>query len=313
MSVPTRSRRWPNLVRALVVLIVFGFILSVLVRDLGEVRGRLHDARPWLLFAALATYVVFLVGQALLWHMVTFTNQASIPASRAVIAWLYSGLGKYVPGKVMLWAARIVPYRRHAQSVQKVTFCFSLEIALQFLGSGIIVATAIALSPKGPLAAYRHAAWLLVAMLAIVVNPRVIEVCANYALGLLKRPPIVVSMRLGQSLALTIGYVANGLLVGLGFFLLVSALHPTIFADYFFLVGSLLLAGMIGLVSLLAPAGLGVRDGILLVALETIMPSGAAALVVIVARLWTTMGDLAGAGLAFAWDRMTVDRPSDSA
>ena len=76
-------------------------------------------------------------------------------------------------------------------------------------------------------------------------------------------------------LALTIGYVANGLLLGFGFFLLVLALHPVIFADYLFLVGSLLRAGVIGLVSLLAPAGLGVRDGILLVALETIMPSSA--------------------------------------
>ena len=300
-------RRWPKLVRALVVLVIFGFIVSVLVRDLGDVRGRLHDARSGLLFAAFVAYVAFLMGQALLWHMLTVANRASIPASRAVIAWLYSGLGKYVPGKVMLWAARTVSYRRHGQSVQKVTFCFSLEIALQLLGSGIIVATAIALSPQGPLTAYRHAAWLLVAMLAIVVNPRVIEVCANRALALLKRPPIIVSMTLGHSLALTIGYVVNGLLMGLGFFLLVSALQPTVFADFLFLVGALLLAGMIGLVSLLAPAGLGVRDGILLVALETIMPSGAAALVVVVARLWTTLGDLAGAALAFAWDRINGD------
>jgi hypothetical protein len=72
-----RSRRWPSLVRALVVLVVFGFIVSVLVRDLGDVRGRLHDARPGLLFAALVTYVAFLLGQAFLWHLVTVANQAS--------------------------------------------------------------------------------------------------------------------------------------------------------------------------------------------------------------------------------------------
>ena len=53
----------------------------------------------------------------------------------------------------------------------------------------------------------------------------------------------------------------------------------------------------VGFLSLVPPAGLGVREGVLTVALAQIMPAGAALAVALLSRLWMMLVELLGAGL----------------
>jgi glycosyltransferase 2 family protein len=53
-----------------------------------------------------------------------------------------------------------------------------------------------------------------------------------------------------------------------------------------------------GFLSLLTPAGLGVREGVLVVALAPVLPAGPALVVALLSRLWMMLAELAGAGVA---------------
>ena len=55
--------------------------------------------------------------------------------------------------------------------------------------------------------------------------------------------------------------------------------------------------------SILVPAGVGVRDGVLALLLGTPMPVPAATAVVVVARFLAVLADLLLAGGAWAWGR----------
>ena len=55
--------------------------------------------------------------------------------------------------------------------------------------------------------------------------------------------------------------------------------------------------------SILVPAGVGVRDGVLALLLLTLMPLPAATAVVVVARFLAVLADLVLAGAAWAWGR----------
>jgi len=59
------------------------------------------------------------------------------------------------------------------------------------------------------------------------------------------------------------------------------------------------LAGSLGLLALFAPAGLGVREGILLIILGPIAGVGTSAIVVILARVLSILVELAAAGIGF--------------
>ncbi|MDF2729259.1 MAG: hypothetical protein K0T01_1045, partial [Acidimicrobiia bacterium] len=78
--------------RWLVVLIFFFFIGRSLVVNWDEVsRADLHFDL-WLLLASFALLGLWMVGQALIWHLLTVSSGAHIPLPRAMAAWFYSQL-----------------------------------------------------------------------------------------------------------------------------------------------------------------------------------------------------------------------------
>ena len=63
------------------------------------------------------------------------------------------------------------------------------------------------------------------------------------------------------------------------------------------------LAAAVGMASVLLPAGVGVREGVLLLLLLTAITAPAATAVVILTRFVTVVADVAWAGLGWAWAR----------
>ena len=65
----------------------------------------------WGVFAAAVLfYFLYKITLASLWHYMTKLNQAAIGYVQAVTAYLYSILGKYIPGKVFMLLARVPAY-----------------------------------------------------------------------------------------------------------------------------------------------------------------------------------------------------------
>ncbi len=300
-----RLRRAGTVAKWLVIATIFGLIIRALVMNLPELRRQTIGCNIWYLIASVFLLCIHYLFYALLWHLLTVANQASIPRGQAIVAWFYSMLGKYVPGKVFLWAGRVFYYKRHGRSIKRVTFCFTLEMALQLLAACIIATVVLAQSSQSPLQAYRHAAWLLLIVLAVIVNPRVLQFLVNTVLKWFGREQIVIDMRVRDMAALLLGYLANGFVLGASFYLFVNAFCPLGTEQYLFLTAALLTAGMVGIVSVFAPGGLGVREGALLVALCLIMPQTTAAVIVLAARLWTTAGELLCVAAVFLHDKFT--------
>ena len=68
-------------------------------------------------------------------------------------------------------------------------------------------------------------------------------------------------------------------------------------------VGGFALASAAGMFSVLVPAGVGVRDGVLALMLVTLMPLSAATAVVVVARFLAMLTDLLVAAFGWTWGR----------
>jgi uncharacterized membrane protein YbhN (UPF0104 family) len=69
------------------------------------------------------------------------------------------------------------------------------------------------------------------------------------------------------------------------------------------LIGAWSFSATVGLVSLFAPYGLGVKEGILTLLLSMYMPTGTAAAVAILSRVWSISGDLLSTALLLIWER----------
>jgi len=87
-------------------------------------------------------------------------------------------------------------------------------------------------------------------------------------------------------------YVGLWVLFGLAFFLFARRLTPLGWIRYLPVTGVYALAWVIGMVSVFAPAGIGVREGVLSILLAQYLPEPTAIVAALLSRLWITLAEL---------------------
>jgi len=210
--------------------------------------------------------------------------------------------GKYLPGKVIAVAG-------HAAIAKTFGVRLKTSGASAMLIMGLGLASAILLgifllmvSPDaGRDVETVHlglATGILLVML-IMLHPGIFWRVFNLILRLLKQSPIEATMSLGKiSVLFFILMLHNGLYisgVSIMAFGFVTAPVPALPM----VIGACCLANVAGFLALFAPAGLGVREGVLLVMLTPTLDVGTAGLLVVIIRLVQTAADLILAGAGF--------------
>jgi hypothetical protein len=134
-----------------------------------------------------------------------------------------------------------------------------------------------------------------VAGLAVLFRGRLLELARRRVPGF---DPRQLTPSAGTVAWLVAGYALYWAVTGLAFAALVAALHPLDAGDVPLVMAAYAAAYAAGFLALLTPAGLGVREGVLVVALAPVLPAGPALVVALVSRVWMMLVELAGAAVA---------------
>ncbi len=297
---PRRSSgsRWRTAAAAAVVLTFFGLALYSRWHDVTTRKWNLEPTVFALASVLLATSYVLV---AWLWG-VALRRAAGLPVARGARIWFLSNLARYVPGNVWSYvgavelARREGVARRTTLAVMALTQLLSVGVAL-VVGLPVLVAEWARL---GRPALYGVAAAAAAAALALAFRrPLAALVRRRYP----EVEPADLVPSPGTAVLLTAGYAVYWAVTGLAFATLVRSLYPLAASDVPLAVAAYAAAYAVGFLAIVTPAGLGVRESVLTVALAPVMPAGAALLVAILSRLWMMAFELLGAGAAHAAER----------
>ena len=262
--------------------------------------------RPALFLASCVVLVVGYLWSASLWgRLVRDLGGPRLPVWTSVRVFMVANLGRYVPGKV--WQIAGLAYLAKREGVQA-----SVATGAAILGQGIALLGA-ALVGIGVLFGanefWRNIGWMgLVAgigaaliIIAGVVIPPVFRQVVAFWFRLTRTDPPSDGLGTGNAglrwLAL---YVVNWGIYATAFWLLYLS-----FGEWrtFLQVGPAFAAAYVaGYIAVFAPAGAGIREGVLVVLLQPIMAKEAAVVLAVIARLWTTAVELIPAALlAVGW------------
>lgn len=262
---------------------------------------------------------------------------ASLPAT--TLAWrsLLRGLGvrkswreltaivmitqfaKYMPGNVAQYIGRATMSLKRGISTREFGVTTVLETLLT-IGAAILVGCGAGmLSSYGRSVIHGDAPELLLILFLIAAALAGLVLVRTYALPLLRRfAPQRAHMLEGQLLpsyahmarAFMMYCIAYGV-IGVGFVVLAHLLLPHGTPHHnWLLTASFALAWVAGFIAPGAPAGLGVRESLLLLMLVPTYPPAAASLLVIALRIVTTLGDLVNFGAGFVLLPRRVSDPS---
>ena len=298
-----RLSRLRSVVRWLAVGAIFFFIGRSLVRNWDELAAADLHFDIWLLLASFVLLGLWMVAQAIIWHLLTVSSGAHIPLPKAMAAWFYSQLGKYVPGKLFLYLGRVHLYTREGRGAGPITVAFGVEFVGNLAAAVLTVLVAALTSDVPALDEYR---WLLsIALVAflIALHPRFMGWAVKLAARALRRQPFQIDLSYRQVLGYVSLYFVNWLLFGVALYVLIRSFYSLEFSSILYLSGAFSLSSVIGILALFAPSGLGVREGILAIFLNQVMPTSVALVVSVASRLWITIAELVAAGIVYVFVR----------
>ncbi|OLT28219.1 hypothetical protein BJF83_01855 [Nocardiopsis sp. CNR-923] len=261
----------------------------------------------WVLPTAVLSGMAGLTAQMMAWRALLTGLGSPLPRVVAARVMFVGQLGKYLPGSVWAFVAQVELARDWRVPRVRGAAATLLAVGVTVAVSLCVAAVALPLSSAE---AARRWWWALALapLLLAVLHPRVVGLGVRIAARPFARFREVAEagpLRLpGRAMAVSVAWTLLAWApLGAHVWLLTWAVGGDPVRSIGPAVGAYALAWTLGLLVVFAPAGLGVREAVLVVALAPVVDAGAALVVAVLSRLVMTVADAAWAGLSVPLSR----------
>ncbi|RMF76512.1 MAG: hypothetical protein D6737_19990 [Chloroflexi bacterium] len=310
----TRLRASLNIKRIRVALNLLGWVIAVGFFVLAW--RRLIEREDWeqtltdLNVGYVVLALVLLLGGLIIRSQLAYASHRGLsydmPHTRAFRFWFLAQMGKYIPGGVWLFAARVVFYRNNgmpmmlasAATVWEITSILSMGLLLSIASFGLFenalwgyaIGIIAALMFIAMMLSATSLPWRILSRLRHKTFEKMLATQRELGNGRYKLLAQLSTMAL-----------VSWVVVGTGFYFLVLAVDGDSNISWWTATISYTVAWTIGFLTIFAPAGLGVREGIITLLLTPIVGETTALTVALLARLWATTAEGILIGTALVW------------
>ncbi len=290
--------------KTVVILLIFAFLLRFIVSDRERIQAALSAASAVPLFLGAVCFVFGVFWIAFSWHFVLRLLGAHPSFKSSLISFYWAILGKYVPGKVWGTGLRIVISGKRGIPEGTAALALMMETLLLIVSAGIVGGVGIT-QWQGVIPWWVR--WTpLISVLGLgLLHPRLLHPTIVF---LSRRFPswVILPDRLPgfrRMFGLVWLYSLVWLSWGTGYFFLVCAFSPAGPELFIPVVGGTTIAWLAGFVTVIFPAGIGIRELLLTYMLSPDTGMGAATLIAVLARLFTLGGEALGAAVMLAVEK----------
>jgi hypothetical protein len=298
MKTPSHSRRWWRWLQAVAGVAVIGFVVRHLVRNWEAIKAEPVD---WTLSPAwiVLSLVLVLVTYALLaesWRRMLAGWGPLLRYLDAARIWVLSSMGKYLPGKIWAIAGMALLAERRGVSAAAATGS-AILLQVVSIGTGALLVGITGMTaleahwPGGRLAVGLVLLASVVGLVAILWPPLAARLLARFQRGSDQRispSPRAVGFGIIANLLAWAGY-------GVALWLLARGVLPNADLGIADAIGAFAGSYIAGLLFLLAPGGLGVREGVFVWMLQDRIGPANALVLAGVSRIGMTVADLLAA------------------
>jgi glycosyltransferase 2 family protein len=289
-------RRVLTALRVLLAVLVTAAVVFAVAKNWTEVSADLRRMSPGTVVLAALVGCLPPMLTVLAWRRLLADLGSPIHLAPAGGIFFVGQLGKYVPGAVWSIVAQAeIGARLHIPRRRSAVVAF-VSVAVSAI-CGLIVGV-----PAVPLLVTRDdstamTGWvvlLLVPLLTLVLVPRLLNWAIATGLRLLRREPLEHELSGRAILSATLLFIGAWVSGGLHVLVLARATSTGYETDQLLLatVSGYALAASLAMFSVVLPAGVGVREGVLVLILAPVTSTSAATAVVVISRFLTVAADV---------------------
>jgi uncharacterized membrane protein YbhN (UPF0104 family) len=289
-----------------IVVVIFVFLGKMVWDNWRQVKDAsfTFELFPLLLSTLVFAFSYFI--QIWAWYLITLKLKIALSPSETLKTWLYSQLGKYLPGKVWIFLGRFHFYELKGKSKKAISIALYFETITVIVAAGIISFVTLLFFEKTDLVYSGMPFWWMLFPLIfalVFLHPKVLQKILNWVLVKFKRESISLSISYRDILGVLFLCILSWLIGGVGFYLFINSVFPIPSTHILYLMGALAFSSTLGLIALFAPSGLGVREGILVYLLSFMMPGPVAVIISLLTRIWMTLIEIGLIGMVYLMGR----------
>ncbi|MCS5508059.1 flippase-like domain-containing protein [Curtobacterium flaccumfaciens pv. flaccumfaciens] len=302
-AVPTTGRRARVLtvVKWVAAVVALAFLVWSIARQWDAISRDFVRLDAGTIVLGVAATIVALVANMLSWRAMMSASGFRVRLAAASSIFFVGQLGKYIPGGVWSIAAQAELGRAHGLQRTGSAVAALASMLVSMVTAAVVGIVAVLLASSTGFATF----WWLIPLIVVglvCLTPPVLGRLIAVAFRILRRPAQDTTltwtgtvMSLVWSLVMWLAYGVQATLVLRVF----GADSPTLFPVA---VGAYAVAWLVGFVVVIAPAGIGPREGTLVLLLGSVAGGSAPLALAVISRVFMTIGDvvLAGVGALLA-------------
>ncbi|NIA23825.1 MAG: hypothetical protein GWP03_06695, partial [Proteobacteria bacterium] len=299
---------WKNpvvkFVGAVLILILLAYVLRPFVKNWDETVKLFKTFKPLSLLAGIILLSLTVCAYPLIWRSILSKFGTRIGVKQAYKAWVYSNVGKYIPGKIWQFAGRIMLTKEAYGEVIVITMLLETVISgvaaiTVFLWGTLIggIFTAVwvkYLSISLPILIVLLHPFFLKQILKILSKIRKVELHKQF------------TMKYTDILMYLVIYIFLWIMTGLAFWIMFFG--SAIRINLIDLASSYALSWILGYASLFAPGGLGVREGAIAFLLNLKYPAVVSSTFAVLTRISFVVTDFLLFGVFYLYFKITEFR-----
>jgi len=291
-----RKLNWQSqILSALLTVGALGLLIWQLIRGYHNLpAGFFQNIKVAPLAGSLIVLIFALLLVSFRWGFTLQAMGVSVGWWSAAKIWFLSQVGRHAPGGIWNYVARFYLGRTEMPDGTVITSMI-LETGLRVVSEILVFLLSIPFWPQRRFLT-TNAVFLLavsVALGLVLLHPNLLQRFAN--LWVMRRVGLKAvdfsGIRYVTMFGLLIYYILSVTIVGMAFFIFVSALYPVTISLLPHLTGSLAASVVLGFLVPLVPNGWGVREGILTFLLAQILPMPVSIVIAMASRIWLTAGE----------------------
>ncbi len=291
-----------KLAEFLIIGVVSFFVIKILVDSWSSIAPNLTTPNLSDIFVAWLFALGYFFLRALAWKVIINDLGYKLEIKSASRIWLISEFSRFIPGNIWSFLARI--YMSEDKKIpKKITLTSLILEVVMLVGSALIFGLLFFLLT--PYQSHFVSPWLFllsVPIIGLLLSPNLLKNSINFLLRKAKKTPIDFKISPVKLLLSTFIFSLAWLAYALGSYFVASAFVNLSTLPFIWVLSTFIMAWLVGYISFITPMGLGVREGILILALKPIMSSGLASLIAVMTRIWLTLSEISVLLLIFLFN-----------
>jgi glycosyltransferase 2 family protein len=264
---------------------VAGWALHDRLPDVVDAIGRITW---WRMVLALFCVVAGLLATAEVWRHCLAPLGFAVTSSAARRIFFPAQVGKYLPGSIWPFLAQMRFAREQGVPGRLALLAGSIFLVMHAV-TALVVGALLLISQPDLVSRFRWAG-VVIPLALVLLHPRVVSALAGKLAGRSGVEPPALRWRhlvrpLAWMLPAWLGY-------GLAGFLLTDPFTDSVAQLAVVCTGAFALGWIVGLIVVIAPAGVGAREAVLILALSPLLGVGAATTVSLILRFCHTLADV---------------------